>query len=150
MKTAILAMLVSFSTLASECYQRSGELSTREVGMAREFCVNSLKLNLEVFGNSQALLNYSLDGKVRTKTISLARPITRPDGKVLFFVYGLESQFVGGGCSDSVESRIEATLLMNKDATDAKLIDIKGVVLSSPDNCHSDMREIQSLEFSKI
>lgn len=148
MTKALLAFLVSFSAVASECYVREVDLVTTEVTLAKEICVDEIKLSLEVFGNSKAVINYSLDGVAKSKEVKLNNPIVRrADGRIVFFVWGLQSEYAGGYCGDTVESEIEATLSMNKDGSDAKLEEIKGSVSTSNDNCHSDMREIQSFPF---
>ena len=150
MKTALIALLVSFSAMASECYQRQGVPEVTDVTLPSEFCINDIKLKLEVFGKSEAVLSYSLDGVSQTKVISMNRPIPTPSGKVVFLVWGLYTEFSGGGCGDSYQSEITATLEMNKDATDVKLVDIKGSMQFSNDNCHSGMQEFQSLPYTRL
>lgn len=148
MTKALLAFLVSFSAVASDCYIREVDLVTNEVTLAKEICINDIKLDLEVFGNSKATINYALDGESKAKEVKLNNPIVRrADGRIVFFVWDLQSEFAGGWCGDSVESKIEATLSMNKDGSDAKLEEIKGSVSTSNDNCHSDMREVQSFPY---
>lgn len=150
MKLALIALLVSFSAMASECYQRTVEPEVSEVSLPKVFCVDDIKLKLEVFGKSEALLSYSVDGESRTKVISMHNPITRRDGKVIFLVWDLYQEFSGGICSDSYQSDLTATLEMNKDASDVKLVDIKGSLQFSSDNCHSHMQEFQSLPYTRL
>ncbi len=150
MKTALIALLVSFSAMASECYQRTVELEVSDVSLPKEFCVNEIKLKLEVFGKSEAVLSYSVDGERRTKIISMHNPITTPAGKVVFLVWDLYREFSGGWCGDSYQSEISATLMMNKDASDVQLIDIKGSMQYSNDNCHSGMQEFQSVPYTRL
>ena len=150
MKTTLLAFLVSFSAMASECYVRTADLVTNEVSLAKELCINGVDLKLEVFGNSKATIKYTLDGVEANKEVRLSNPIERRDGKVLFLVFGLQSDFEGGGCSESTEASIDASLVMNKDGSGAVVEEIKGSVSTSYDNCHSGMDEIQSIPYSKI
>ncbi len=150
MKTALLALFVSFSAMASECYVRTVDLVTTEVTMAKEICINGLELKLENFGNSKATVKYTLDGVATEKTVNLSYPVELRNGKVLFFVNGLDSDYEGGMCSDTVEASINAELTMNKDGSEAKLSEIKGSVSTSYDNCHSDTREIQAIDFKLI
>lgn len=150
MKTALLALLVSFSSFASECYQRQGVPEVADVTLPSEFCLNDIKLKLEVFGKSEAVISYTLDGASQTKVVSMDRPIHTPAGKVVFLVWDLYSQFSGGWCSDSYQSEITATLEMDKDATNVKLVDIKGSMQYSNDNCHSGMQEFQLLPYTRL
>lgn len=150
MKTAIFALLVSFSAMASECYVRSADLVTNEVTLSKEICINSVDLKLQGYGSNMALIKYSLDGVASEKAINLTYPIELRNGKILYFVYGLESNFEGGGCGDSIQAEINANLIMNKDGSDVKLEEIKGSVSTSNDNCHSDMREVQSIDYKLI
>ena len=150
MKALLLASLVSFSAMASECYVRTADLVTNEVTLAKEICINDIGLKLEAFGNSKATIAYTLDGVVKEKVIALNNPIELRSGKVLFLVWGLESNFAGGWCSDTTEAAINASLEMNKDGTDVVLTEIKGSVSTTNDNCHSDAREIQSLDYKLI
>lgn len=144
---ALLAFLVSFSAVASECYVRQADLVTNEVTIAKEICINDIKLDLEVFGKSKATIIYTLDGVAASKEVSLNWPIERRDGRVLFVYIGLESNVEGGYCGDTIEAQINANLSMNKDGSDVKLEEITGSVSTSNDNCHSDMREIQSIPY---
>jgi len=151
MKSALLfALLISSSAQALECYQRQGVPQVTEVSMPAEFCVSDIKLKLEPFGTSEAVLEYTLDGAAKTKVISLNRPIQTPRGKVVFLVWDLFKEYWGGSCDETYESDINATLEMNKDATEVKLIDIKGSIGFSNDNCHSGMQEVQGFPFTRI
>lgn len=149
MKTALLAFLVSFTAMASECFVRNVDLVTTEVSMAREICITNIDMNLEVFGNSKAVIKYTLDGVASEKTIKLNNPIERRDGKVLFLAFDLESNSAGGWCSDTTETSIDASLVMNKDGSNVTIEEVTGSVRYSYDNCHSDGREIQSIKFEK-
>lgn len=150
MKALLLASLVSFSAMASECYVRTVDLVTNDVTLAKEICINNIDLKLEAFGNSKATIAYSLDGVVKEKVIALNNPIELRSGKVLFFVWGLENDSEGGWCSDTTEAAIDARLEMNKDGSDVVLTEIKGSVSTTNDNCHSDAREIQSFDYKLI
>ncbi len=150
MKTALIVLLASFSAFASECYQRTVEPEVTEVSLPREFCVDGIKIESGAAASGQAVLSYSLDGVAQRKLISMANPITRPDGKVIYLVWDLYTEFFGGWCGDSYQSEITATLVMNKDNSDVKLIDIKGSMQFSNDNCHSGMQEFQSLPYTRL
>jgi hypothetical protein len=150
MKALLLASLVSFSAMASDCYVRTVDLVTNEVTLAKEICINDIALKLEAFGNSKATIAYTLDGEVKEKVITLNNPIELRSGKVLFFVWSLERNSAGGWCSDSTESSIDARLEMNKDGSDVVLTEIKGSVSTTSDNCHSNAREIQSIDYKLI
>lgn len=147
MTKALLAFLVSFSAVASECYVRQVDLVTNEVTLAKEICINDIKLNLEVFGNSKATIEYTLDGATKSKEIKLNNPIERRDGRIIFFAWGLQSEFAGGYCGDTTEGEIRATLTMNKDGSAVKLEEIEGSISTSNDNCHMGMQEIQSFPY---
>lgn len=150
MKTAIFALLVSFSAMASECYVRTADLVTNEVTLSKEICINGIDLKLQGYGSNMALIKYSLDGVATEKTVNLTYPVDLRNGRVLYFFNALESNFEGGGCGDTVIAEINARLTMNKDGSDAKLEEIKGSVLTSNDNCHSEPREIQSIDYNLI
>jgi len=150
MKTALLAFLVSFSVMASECYVRTTELVTSEVTMAKEFCVNNIAVKIVGPYNSKAKIKYSLDGVATEKEMNLSNGFDLRNGKVLHFLYNFEANYAGGFCGDTFEAAINAELEMNKDGSEAKLINIKGSVSTSNDNCHSVMREIQSVPFILI
>lgn len=150
MKTALLAFLVSFSAMASECYVRTTDLVTTEVSLSREICINKIELSFAGYGNNQALIRYTLDGAAKDKRFNLSMPVELRNGKVLYFIYDLESDYEGGMCGDTVEATINARLVMNKDGSDAKLEEVKGSVSTTNDNCHSDFQEIQSFDYNLI
>ncbi len=150
MKTALLAFLVSFSAMASECYVRTTELVTNEVTMAKEFCVSNIDIKLAGRYDSKAFIKYTLDGVEIEKMMNLSMGVDLRNGRVVHFLYNFESNYYGGSCGDTTEAAINAELEMNKDGSEAKLINIKGSVSTSYDNCHSQLREIQSVPFNLI
>ena len=150
MKTAIFALLVSFSAMASECYVRTADLVSNEVTIAKEICINGIDLKLQGYGSNMAQIKYSLDGVAKEMTVNLTYPVELRNGRVLYFFQPLESDIEGGGCGDTVVAEINARLSMNKDGSDAKLEEIKGSVLTTNDNCHFDPREIQSIDYKLI
>jgi hypothetical protein len=149
MKSALFLLVVSFSALGSECFVRTTDLQTNQVKMAREVCILSTEVKLEVFGKSKALIKYSLDGVSAEKTIELSSPIQMRDGRILFSVFGLEYDTEGSLCGETTESLINAQLMMNRDASNVVVNTITGSVYATYDSCHSAGREIESFEFVK-
>ncbi len=146
MTKALLAFLVSFSAVASDCYVRQVDLVTNEVTLAKELCIDDVKLDLQVFGNSKATILFTLDGTPASKEVALNNPVVRRDGRVVFWT-NLQSEHAGGWCGDSTEALIETVITMNKDGSDVKFEEIKGTVSTTNDNCHMDYREIQSFPY---
>lgn len=149
MKTALLATMISFSAFASDCYVRKVELVTNEVKMAREICFTGVDVKLDVFGKSMAVINYSIDGVAAKKEVKLSNPIELRNGKVLFPVYSIQSDYVGGYCSDMTEASVDLDIIMNKEATEVILENVRGTVTFTNDNCHSSGSELQNIVFEK-
>lgn len=147
MTKALLAFLISFSAVASECYVREVELVTNEVKLAKEICISNIKLDLQVVGRSKATINYTLDGVDASKVIELSYPIERRDGRVFFLAWNLQTDFVGGWCSDATQAELNSTLTMNKDGSDVRIEELQGVISTTNDNCHSGFQEIQSFPY---
>ena len=150
MKTAILAFLVSFSSFASECFIRNSNLAVKEVSLAKEVCITGIELKLQVFGTSEALISYTLDGKEVSKTVRLNSPNYHSQNTVSFFVNSIESSFSGGGCGHTIEADSLAVLVMDKDGGNAHIESIEANVSKSNDNCHSPFRVIQTLSYEAI
>jgi hypothetical protein len=150
MKTAILSVFLSFSALAStECYLRTEELSTTEVKMAKEVCIQGIELKLVTVGKSQAFIKYTLDGVNKVKQMDLSTSSAGPDGKVRLLA-NLESNASNWGCHDVTMAFINGELSMNRDGSNPVLSNIEGEVVFTPDVCHSPTEEIQTLPFVKV
>lgn len=148
MKTALFASLfLSFSAFANTCYVRNVELVRNEVTLAKEICINDIKIKLDNFGKSQAVVSYTLDGSAKDKAVELVRPIERRDGALMFGLYYLESNTDGGFCGDTVEASTSAWLVMNRDGSNARVEEIEGEVTYSNDNCHSNGRVLQTIKY---
>jgi len=148
MKTALFASLfLSFSAFAGTCYVRNADLVTNEVTLAKEICINNIKVTLGSFGQSKAVISYTLDGEAKDKTIELARPIERRDGALMFGVYYLESNSEGGWCSDTTTAESSGWLIMNSDGSNARVEEIEGEISHTNDNCHSNGRVLQTVKY---
>ena len=148
MKTALFASLfLSFIAFAGTCYVRNVDLVTNEVSLAKEICINDIMVTLGNFGQSKALISYTLDGVAKEKSVELVRPIERRDGAVMFGVYYLESDSEGGFCSDTTEASTSGWLVMNRDGSNARVEEIEADVTYSNDNCHSNGRTLQTIKY---
>lgn len=151
MKTALLASLFfSFSSFAGTCYVRNADLVTKEVTLAKEICINDIMVTLGSFGQSKAVVNYTLDGEAKDKSVDLVRPIERGDGALMFGLYYLESNSEGGWCGDTTEASTSAWLVMNSDGSNARVEEIEGEVTHTNDNCHSSGRVLQTIKYEAV
>jgi len=148
MKTALLASLfLSFSSFAGTCYVRNVDLVTKDVTLAKEICINDIMVTLGSFGQSKAIVSYTLDGEAKEKAVELVRPIERRDGALMFGLYYLESNSEGGWCSDTTTAETSGWLIMNKDGSNARVEEIEGEVSHTNDNCHSNGSVLQTIKY---
>jgi len=148
MKLALFALLFSFSSLASTCFTRPVDLETNEISLAREICVDSIKLDLDYFGSSKATVKMNLDGKIVERNFSLNNGQLRADGSRLYVVE-LESRDTGFSCSEMWEVKALASVVLNSDASKAVVENVKGELYYSWDHCHSNMDLKQSFFYNK-
>lgn len=142
MKKSLFAFLVSFSAFASDCYVREVELVTNEVKLAKEICITEVA-NIE---NQFAVINYTLDGVATSINLRLENPVwRRSDGRVVYFLGGLETNPDVGWCLEFIRGEISASVTMNINGSNVKVEDIKGIVSTKDDECVS--RDIQSFPY---
>lgn len=151
MKIALMASLfVSFGAFAQDCFIRNEEVTSQEVRLSREICITSIETKLTVFGNSKAIVNYTLDGQPAKKEVSLSNAVTRPDGKVAVGVWSMDlSTDSEGSCGREVTAAVDGLLVMNDDASEAHIESMEGDVRSTNDNCHSSGRLLQTITYTK-
>ena len=150
MKWSLLALLLSFSAQATTCFVRDVELETDKVTMAKEICINDIKITIDPFKDSKATIGYTLDGIPKTKVLRIYMPIERGDGRYGTLVESLEYDTNGGLCSEKTDAKVMGMLVMDRSGDRPEIEVIEGKVTYTSDSCHSTLREIQSLAFRKI
>jgi len=136
MKLALIALVLSSSTFAADCFVRNQESVTREVSVAREICVESINLKLDYFATSIAQVNITTDGVSAQRIVKLQNGSTLPTGEKAFKLV-LESREVGGGCDNTWSAQTKGTLLVANDGSAARVSDVSAEINFSYDNCHS-------------
>ncbi len=150
MKWSLLALVLSFSAQAATCFQREVELETTKVTMAKVVCITDIKITIDPFKDSKAVVSYTLDGVAKTREQKIYMPIERRDGRYGIYFGYLEQNIEGGFCSETIDAKITAMLVMDRSGANAEVESVEGSVTETYDNCHSDGQEIQSIEFKKI
>jgi hypothetical protein len=149
MRSFIVFAFLSFSAFASDCFIREDELVTKDVTIPKEICFEEPVIKLVVLGKSRAQIKYTLDGEAAMKEVTLDRPVERQDGRLSFYVDEIQSDFLGGWCSDMTVSQTDLSFSLNRDGTDLKIDEVKASVSSTPDNCHRGMSVIQEIIFKR-
>lgn len=148
MKLALVALIVSANTFAGTCFTRPVELETNKVTLAREICLDSIKLDLDFFGASKATVKITTDGKPQKRSFSLNNGKLRADGSKLYVV-SLDGTSAGGMCDEFWQTKALASIAISKDAKVAELENVKGEVYYSWDQCHSSTDLKQSFFYTK-
>jgi hypothetical protein len=147
MKTVLFAFLISSSAMASNCFIRTTELETKEVNLAREICITNIDVQLDVFGGSKANLTYNKDGVETTRTVSLNRTVSTSADRVTALIPSLDSDSEGGGCGYLTRASADAVLEIKRDGSSARITSIEGKVTETSDNCHSNEKVVQVIEY---
>ena len=150
MKFLFFFLLMTSQAFAQDCFTRYAEFQNTEVKLAKTICVESVDLNLDYFGKSQATIRLTLDGKAAESIVALNRPISTEGNLVSFQVLGLDRFYEGGGCSFTTDASVNAQLIVNQKTKTATVKDIFAKVSESWDNCHSRDREVQVVEYVKV
>lgn len=151
MKFALLAALVSFSAMATDCFVRQDALVMKNVTLAQEICINELTLKPDYFGISKVEVKYTLDGVDKVKVVELSKKLSETAGKLEFLAYGLDfSAKSEGACESSVKAAASGKLSINRDGSGLELTSIIGSLTYTPDTCHSPVRELQTVKYNKI
>jgi hypothetical protein len=150
MKVALLALCFSTAALADvTCFVRNEELRTTEVRLAREVCVEGVKLQLDVFAPSKAVVNLSLDGVDVAKTVELKNGVERGNGWV-GFSFVVERNRKGEMCDVNWSALATGTLLAKRDGSSAIVESVQASVSFSPDNCHAPTFRNQEISYLKL
>jgi len=150
MKIALFACLFSLSALAdTTCFTRTTEIETTEVSLGRTICFGEVEVQLDLLNESKVLLRYSIDENRGFKTATLRYATPRADGTIAYQVV-MESNTAGGFCGDTWEATSNATIVMKRDGTQAKVEALTGETSYSSDNCHSGFQVVQELQYSQI
>jgi hypothetical protein len=148
MKLALIALVFSSTALAQDCFVRTTEISTREVSLAREICVESINLKLDIFSVSKAEVNLTIDGVSAQTLVNLQNGRTLSTGEKAFTVV-LDKSESGGWCGDTWLAATTGALAVKADGSAARVMDVKGEINFSGDNCHSGFQTIQRLSFEQ-
>lgn len=148
MKLAFVALILSAQSYANTCFTRPVELETNRVTLAREICLDSIKLELDYFGASKAIVKITTDGTAQERSFSLNNGKVRADGSRLFVV-SLNGTRAGGSCSEFWETKALASIVISKDAKVAELENVKGELYYSWDQCHDQVDLKQSFFYTK-
>lgn len=149
MRRLFLGVFLSFSAFAEDCFVRDVELKSSEVSLAKEICVTDINLELELFGNSYALVSFKLDGVAKTLKTHLKYPKRLSNGKVAFRVENMDISSTGGLCDHTESASASGHLIMNADGSDAQIESIEAELIENWDSCHGSDEVVQSFYYIK-
>lgn len=150
MKTALIALLISFSAMAeTTCFTRSTEIETSEITLGRTLCFGDVEVQVDMLSAHKAILRYSIDENRNFKTVDLKNGVARGDGTVVYQV-NIESNESGGYCGDTWSATSMATIVIKRNGTMPIIESLEGEIGYSSDNCHSSMRSVQKLQYTLI
>lgn len=150
MKFLFSFFLMSTAAMAQDCYTRNDEFQNSEVKLAKTICIESINLDLDYFGKSQANIKLTLDGKAKEVSLGLTNPLKREGDLVSFKANALDSFFEGTTCGYTTDAAINGELVVNAQTKKAILKEIKAQVIESFDSCHSQDRETQVIKYNKV
>lgn len=144
---ASFLLFLSLSTQAQTCFNLEGTVQTNEVKLAQEICFATPELELQYFDDSYVLLRYSIDGERAFKRAKL-KGVFNSQGYYQVNIV-IASQTAGSICDEYYEASSILQLEVSADGASVNLSKMTGEIGYTYDQCHDQVRTIQTLNYSK-